>query len=363
MANSLLFIPDISGFTHFVQNTEVEHSQHVIAELLEVLIHANTLDLQLAEIEGDALFFYRMDLPSQEKLLAQIEIMFTAFYSHLKLLEKNRVCPCNACATAPELQLKIVAHAGELQFINVQDKHKPFGSLVIEAHRLLKNSIDSDNYVLITQHLAKSIMLPVNYKSMLYAFTDGEDAFDGNTIGYQYAETETESLTLNPFDTSKIIHFNGGPNLSYEKNFSVSAKEVIELITNYRYRHYWVDGVDKFVFEENEVTRLGTQHTCVINGRHFDFETVTKAGKPGQIVYGELTTTPPPVDELYQFYVITPLDAHSCKIEVEVYWKARSPIKKLLIFLAVKKIFKKNAFDALENLHAFVEKRKLAMPQ
>lgn len=59
MAKSLLFIPDISGFTKFVQTTEVEHSQHVIAELLEVLIEANTLNLELAEIEGDALFFYK----------------------------------------------------------------------------------------------------------------------------------------------------------------------------------------------------------------------------------------------------------------------------------------------------------------
>ena len=59
MPKSLLFIPDISGFTHFVQNTEIEHSQHVISELLETLINANTQNLQLAEIEGDALFFYK----------------------------------------------------------------------------------------------------------------------------------------------------------------------------------------------------------------------------------------------------------------------------------------------------------------
>ena len=29
MNKTLLFIPDISGFTQFVQNTEAEHSQHV----------------------------------------------------------------------------------------------------------------------------------------------------------------------------------------------------------------------------------------------------------------------------------------------------------------------------------------------
>lgn len=59
MIKSLLFIPDISGFTQFVKTTEIEHSQHVIAELLEVLIDANSLNLELAEIEGDALFFIK----------------------------------------------------------------------------------------------------------------------------------------------------------------------------------------------------------------------------------------------------------------------------------------------------------------
>ena len=131
MAKSLLFIPDISGFTNFVQTTEAEHSQHVISELLEVLLDANVENLQLAEIEGDALFFFKENkIPSQERLLAQIERMFKAFYSHLKLLETNRICPCNACASAPNLELKIVAHSGELQFIEVQGNKKLKSSFV-----------------------------------------------------------------------------------------------------------------------------------------------------------------------------------------------------------------------------------------
>ena len=154
MNKSLLFLPDISGFTEFVQTTEVEHSQHVISELLEVLIAANTEDLQLAEIEGDALFFYKeKEIPSLERLLALTEHIFTAFYSHLKLLEKNRICPCNACSSAPKLQLKIVAHCGDLQFLTVQNNRKPFGSEVIEVHRLMKNSVESDNYVLFSKEL------------------------------------------------------------------------------------------------------------------------------------------------------------------------------------------------------------------
>lgn len=357
MSNSLLFIPDISGFTQFVQNTEAEHSQHVISELLELLIKANTLELQLAEIEGDALFFYKQSIPSQEKLLAQIETMFTAFYSHLRLLEKNRICTCQACATAPELQLKIVAHCGEMQFINVQGNHKPFGQIVIEAHRLLKNSIESDNYVLITNTLVEGIGLPPDYKSKLYQFHEGRDTFDSRELTYHFSEINTENLDLLPYDEPKVVSFECGPAFSVEKTFPVSDAELIEWITNYKYRHHWVDGVDEFLYNEDEVTRLGTEHTCVINGKNLDFETVTKVKEPGKLIYGEMTKSIPVADEVYQFYIISHIDSKSCKLEIELYWKARSLIKKLIIALYAKNIFKKNARKAIDNLYEFIQKK------
>lgn len=355
MNKSLLFLPDISGFTKFVQTTEVEHSQHVISELLEVLIGANTQDLQLAEIEGDALFFFKEEeIPSLEMLLAQIESMFTAFYGHLKLLEKNRVCPCNACSSAPDLQLKIIAHSGELQFITVQDKRKPFGAQVIEVHRLMKNSIDSDNYVLLSKDLTDDIGLVTNYQSKLYKFEPGENVYDDKKIEYLYSVINNSELKIKPFAQAKKITFNRAPNLKFEKYYPISAPQLLEYITNYKYRHLWVDGVDKFEYNEKEVTRVGTEHICVISDKHLNFVTVTKAGKPGQLVYGELTTSPAPVDELYQFYIINPLTQNKCKMEVEVYWTARSILKKIMLALIVKRVLKKNIEKSLEDLHNFV---------
>ena len=355
MAQSLLFIPDISGFTKFVQNTEVAHSKHVIAELLEVLISANTLELQLAEIEGDALFFYKEDLPSQEKLLAQIEGMFTAFYSHLKLLEKNRICPCNACATAPELELKIVAHAGLLQFLNVGNAHKPFGSAVIEAHRLLKNKVDSDNYTLLSSNLTKEIGLKPGYCSKTFCFQSGSDSYDGVTLPYEYAIIEKNTLSLLPFQTPKLISFFRKANFTMEKQFKVSANTLLELITNYTFRHDWIDGVDKFEFPENEITRLGSEHTCVINGKHFDFITVTKTGKPLQVVYGELTTNVPGMEAFYQFYSISPINAESCMLTYEIFWELPLFPKNLLFYAFVKRNILKNSKSAIENLYYFAE--------
>lgn len=351
MRKSFLFLPDISGFTKFVQSTEVEHSQHVIAELLEVLIAANTQDLKLAEVEGDALFFYKEgEVPSQERLLAQIETMFTAFYSHLKQLETNRICPCNACASAPNLQLKIVAHCGDLQFMEVQGNRKPFGKQVIEAHRLLKNSIDSENYALISKELASFIELPIYYWSKLYRFKEGQDSYDGQEVEYIFTLIDPKMLMLSTFSQGKKLSFDNPPEFVIEKEFSISATTLMEYITNYTYRHHWVKGVDKFEYNENEVTRLGTAHVCVIKGKHLNFVTVTKDVEPGKLVYGEMTMSPPPVDALYQFYIIEPLSEDSCRLNVEVYIEAKSPLKKLAIVLFIKRILKKNTESALTNL-------------
>ncbi len=356
MPQSLLFIPDISGFTNFVQTTEVEHSQHVIAELLELLIASNTQKMQLAEVEGDALFFYKEnDLLSQEKILAQIEIMYTAFYGHLQLLEKNRICPCNACATAPQLELKIVAHCGTIQYLNVQGKKKPFGEPVIETHRLLKNNISSDNYVIISNQLASALKMPLNYTSKLFTFIESSELYDNKEIRFIYSEIDNSLLKILPYEKPKIVEFERQPNLVFSENIAINAHQLLEIITNFRYRSNWVKGVDKFQYNSAEVTRLGTEHVCVINGTHFNFTTVAKEVNDAELVYGELTTSPVIFDQLYQFYIIKPKSENTCTITTELFWIAKSPLKKLIIYLFAKKQFKKNVQNSLTNLKPFAE--------
>ena len=55
----LLFIPDISGFTRFVNETEIDHSRLIIQELLELLVDSNEIGMEISEIEGDAILFYK----------------------------------------------------------------------------------------------------------------------------------------------------------------------------------------------------------------------------------------------------------------------------------------------------------------
>jgi len=51
-------IPDISGYTEFLTKTELVHSSHIINELLEAILAANSGDFVLSEVEGDALLLY-----------------------------------------------------------------------------------------------------------------------------------------------------------------------------------------------------------------------------------------------------------------------------------------------------------------
>jgi len=64
------------------------------------------------------------------------------------------------------------------------------------------------------------------------------------------------------------------------------------------------------------------------------------------------------VDELYSFSIVTPLTDNSCKFETEIYWKARSPIKKIMIALFAKKQLRKNLQTSIDKLSQLVEKMK-----
>src|SRR5687767_3291041 len=98
---ALIFIPDISGFTKFVTDTEVSHAKHIIEELLEIIIDANKIGLEVSEVEGDAILFYRFGkAPTSPDLTDQIKEMFSKFHTHLKKYERQRICNCGACCTA-----------------------------------------------------------------------------------------------------------------------------------------------------------------------------------------------------------------------------------------------------------------------
>ena len=145
--DGLLFIPDISGFTELVHSTDVLTGKQITYELLSAVISQNELQLNIAEVEGDAVLFYRYgQTPSLCELVQQYEMMVSAFECKRRELQKSFLQPL-------DLSLKVIAHYGPMTEYTIGQFKKLYGEVVVEAHRLLKNSIEKDSYLLLTDSL------------------------------------------------------------------------------------------------------------------------------------------------------------------------------------------------------------------
>ena len=82
-----------------------------------------------------------------EKLLA----FFRLFGEKIGELSQSTTCTCNACAHIEKLRLKVVVHSGEALFHRVLNFVELAGVDVIIVHRLLKNSVNADQYLLLTE--------------------------------------------------------------------------------------------------------------------------------------------------------------------------------------------------------------------
>jgi hypothetical protein len=132
----------------------LKHTRLIIQELLETLINANQIGLEVSEIEGDAILFYKFgEPPNLEELYKQVKKMFCEFHWQLIAYDRSRFCQCEACTSAVNLTLKVISHYGEFTGYNVKNFSKLIGKDIIVAHQLLKNDIREHEYWLVTNDL------------------------------------------------------------------------------------------------------------------------------------------------------------------------------------------------------------------
>jgi len=256
---ALLFMPDISGFTQFVSETEVMHSQHIVQELLEILIDSNHLNLQVSEIEGDAIFFYRPgDKPDMKSLLQQVEKMFTRFHAHLKLYEHQRICPCGACKNAVDLSLKIIVHFGDVTGISIKEHKKLFGKDVILLHRLLKNSLNRREYVLFTEGLINE--LEHHHLPNWYMPQQASEQYDVGEVRFYFSDLsdlhKTVRVDLPVYNSSSKTYVA----FAEEEVIAAPMEKIFETLITMQ-RRQKVAGGEK---DNDAIIKIGEQHPCLI---------------------------------------------------------------------------------------------------
>ncbi|MGA0557650.1 DUF2652 domain-containing protein [Larkinella sp. VNQ87] len=146
-----VLIVDISGYTKFINNIDIQNGVQIVRTLLNTIIKQDRLSLSIAEIEGDAVLFYKLGKPFPIQLLmAEFYSMFNAFKTEIDLLEKQ-------FPALKDLSLKAVTHYGSIEQYTIGGFQKLYGKVLVDAHRLLKNSIPTDTYVMITNHYLNAL--------------------------------------------------------------------------------------------------------------------------------------------------------------------------------------------------------------
>jgi len=138
-----LVLADISGFTAYLAQVELDHAHEILTDLLEGIVGQFKTLLTLSKLEGDAVFAYTSEsqLTRGETLLELLESTYVIFRDRVEAAHRRTTCTCRACQAIPTLDLKFFVHHGDYIVQTVAGIRELVGSDVNLAHRLMKNHI------------------------------------------------------------------------------------------------------------------------------------------------------------------------------------------------------------------------------
>ena len=136
-----LVIADLTGYTAYLSESEIEHAPAIAGDLLETIVGRLEPPFRLTKFEGDAAFLFVEDGRADGSLLLDaIEAAYNAFRRRLRSIDQATSCDCNSCRLAPRLDLKLFVHHGAFVRGRIAGRDELAGADVILVHRLLKGT-------------------------------------------------------------------------------------------------------------------------------------------------------------------------------------------------------------------------------
>lgn len=340
-----VFIPDITGFTKFVTETEIKHSRLIIQELLELIIDNTTAGFEVIEIEGDAVLFHKEGAaPPLLEMAAISEQMFTAFKAHLMAFDRDRLCNCEACTTAKRLSLKMVVTYGSFERVEVKGHKKLLGRDIIVAHRLLKNSIQSGEYML----LCETYLSTQNEEdtAKLNPWIELERGVDHyNEIGpvpYRYYLFTPLIDTISPPKRRPPAPKYSLP-VTAEIEIEADLNFVFNALTDLDIKQHLFQNIDHIEVEEEHAPRVGDTHQCIFTNRALNITTIDVSIHEKKIEFSDEAENFPVLKKVINHFVLEK-KGNRVKVTQELHFKKVSIqhwIKYLMIYFPMRKQFKK----------------------
>ncbi len=346
-------MPDISGFTRFVNQMEIEHSRLIIQELLETMINTNQIGLEVSEIEGDAILFYKVgDPPDFKTLYEQVEKMFCAFHRQLISYDHRRFCQCDACTSAIDLTLKVITHYGEFTTFNVKNFNKLFGKDIIVAHQLLKNDIEKHEYWLVTRSLLQT-KPPANLPNWMEWISHSKQTDEGE-IAFQYAQLSPLINDIAPDPLPPLELLKKVKMMTFSREYESDIIPVFHATGNFNYRSRWEEGVKAVEEVSHFLPRLGMKVRFVFENGEDVVYASSYSFHPERIEFSETEDR----EGTTVYYILEKVGDKRTRLTLSYYIR-KKPLARLLFNLTRRKRLETKFQRSLANLEQVVKEIKL----
>jgi class 3 adenylate cyclase/uncharacterized protein YndB with AHSA1/START domain len=271
-----LVLADISGYTAFVAETELEHSRAILSELLELLVRGIARHLRIGQIEGDAVFGVGTRIPPRP--VEWLEECFVQYHRRLRDIAEVTTCPCRACTTVGSLTLKFVAHYGEYLPQRFGNKETFVGRDVNLVHRLLKNTVPSHEYLLASSAFLER--LPTSARAAFLAHDEHYDLGEVRGAYVDFAGLRAEARS----ESARRLVESDHARLTLRHSYRTTHGRLWQVLTDPDERQRWMPRKPQRIDYQPGVrgTMLGSEYHCE-HGRDRVVFRVVSAAAPDQL--------------------------------------------------------------------------------
>ncbi len=251
-----LLIADISGYTQFLTSTEQDHANPILRSLLGSLVEQVGEPLHFWKLDGDAVLAYstQQDFPSGETFLTICENIYNAFATRRQNIIANTTCPCQACANVEMLDLKIMAHHGGFDEMQIGPVKDISGADVILVHRMAKTDVSKTTGVRSYALFSDAAVEAMGIEAALVPFSQPFEHF-----GEVSMQVYDLAKAWEKFRASRQHHFLEEEDgvWTYRRHFDLPLAVTWEALTAPELKQRWMVGMLSVTVDRPE-GRIGT---------------------------------------------------------------------------------------------------------
>ena len=291
--NGFIVIADITGYTAYLSDSELEHAHEILESLINTILKEVKAPLVISRTEGDAVISYSLGntFIMGQTLVEMLEQIYCAFHTELEHSDRNTTCPCTACQKMHDLDLKFVTHYGEFALQKLGNMTEMVGSDVNLAHRLLKNDIPQKTGIQAYAYFTQAAIDALNLNEMTSLMQESSQSYEylGEVQGWVY---DLKPVWQRNRERLRVAIGPEEADLSWEFQLPVAPAVAWDYINapEYRARYRFSDTSNVSGDEAGRLDVGATYHCAhgdqgsdetILDWRPFDYMTVEAKGTSG----------------------------------------------------------------------------------